>query len=488
MAKKRLSRKQMRSTVPMDDPANSNRRETVVMFVDIAGASEVSNHLSTAQYANFVLGFQDMFCEVCKKYTTRWLPDYMDSLDFNARGDEGIFMAYPNDDKAVATIIDVAICVALELKRAWLVGEWNKTKRIDQGILPVDLAVGVHVGPTYLVRRTSEVTDTPDVRPEGYAINLAKRVETNSRAGAYSRIFVSEAAHGRLTTLSDEVVYVFDEPRTIEAKGFSGGVRAFEVMHHFLPTDWSDELLGDESVRSRSGLEPPTDEELKTLMSARKLNPTNIWLAEECIRSSMLLAYDNLTDGEHEDQKKLRRAFQEAINIANYLAQGDQRDTGILMIQGLIDGECLDFKKERQRYAEARGLRKQIAVLDWYEGYSYSNEVFRDINGYNLTDDTIKKMSYDRLSASHQCLIDRAKKSLKEASENSPWSAWIKFTYGCELVQWAKNETEMERGVAEVVRAAELLDQVGEDLFEEPYLLKVRRHEKIRQFANKQPR
>ena len=451
------------------------------MFVDIAGASEVSNHLTTKDYAEFVSTFQTMFVETCSKYVDRWLDEYKDhTIDISARGDEGIFMAFPEDDDVVATIIDVVIQIALELKRMWLVGDWNKAHRIDQGILPVDIAVGIHVGPTYL-----KPTDGSKLQPEGYAINLAKRIEASSRSGGYSRIFVSEAAHGRLNTLCDEVVYVFDEPRAIEAKGFSRDIRAFEVMHHFLPTDWSEDLdKEDVAVRSRSGLDPLTDDQMECLKNAQKLNPTNIWLAEECIRSSMLIAYGDLALEDRSNSEELRKAFEYASEIATYLAQGDQRDTGVLMIQGLIDGECLDFRKERQRYRDARNMRKQITLLDWYEGYSYSNEVFYAIDGDNLGDD-LQNKTYEDLSPCQQDLVCKAKKHLREASENSPWSAWIRYTYGCELVQWSVDVKETERGVAEVVHAAERLEQIREELSQERYLLKVQSHDKIKALNRK---
>ena len=449
------------------------------MFVDIAGASEVSNHLTTEDYAGFVRTFQKMFQNTCAKYIARWLSEHEKTIDVDARGDEGIFMAYPEDEAAIATIIDVVIHVALELKREWLVGNWNKTNRIDQGILPVDIAVGIHVGPTYL----TEDSDNK-LRPEGYAINLAKRIEASSRSGGYSRIFVSEAAHGRLNMLADEVVYVFDEPRAIEAKGFSRDIRAFEVMHHFLPTDWSEDLdKEDVTVRSRSGLDVLTSDQMGSLGNAQKLNPTNIWLAEECVRSSMLIAYEELSPADRSDPSQLREAFSYAITIANYLAQGDQRDTGVLMIQGLIDGECLDFGKERQRYQEARKMRKQIALLDWYEGYSYSTEVFYTIDGHNLSDDRFQEITYQGLNSCQKQLVDSAKEFLRRASENSPWAAWIKYTYGCELVQWSVDTNEAERGVAAVVQAAKFLEQIRDELLQERYLLKVQDHEKIKALA-----
>ena len=60
------------------------------MFIDIVGASEVSNYLSPAAYKDFVLQFQRMFAEICRDHFAPTLAAVApeDRL-FSARGDEG---------------------------------------------------------------------------------------------------------------------------------------------------------------------------------------------------------------------------------------------------------------------------------------------------------------------------------------------------------------------------------------------------------------
>jgi hypothetical protein len=71
---------------------------------------------------------------------------------------------------------------------------------------------------------------------------------------------------------------------------------------------------------------------------------------------------------------------------------------------------------------------------------------------------------------------------LERSSETARWAAWIKFAYGRELVMWGTDE-ERERGIGEIVAAAELLDEVRIAITEERRLAKVRTDPRIRALA-----
>ena len=217
--------------------------KTLIMFVDIINASEVSNHKTPEEYAIFVESFQTLFETTCKSFLSDWAPELEDKKDFTykARGDEGILFIYPRKSKVsnddLSQYVDITIYVALALKRDWLLTKENNN-RINGDILPIDLGVGIHVGQTFVKFNKKEAS----FLPEGYAINLAKRVENHSRIGRFTRIMVSEAAHALLEHLPDEKTYLFAEPREVSAKGFSREVRAVEIRHHFLPTFWADDV------------------------------------------------------------------------------------------------------------------------------------------------------------------------------------------------------------------------------------------------------
>ena len=108
------------------------------------------------------------------------------------------------------------------------------------------------------------------------------------RDGKFSHILVSELAHGRLDYLAGERVYKFGRPFTINAKGISYAMNAFEIKHHFLPTDWADVVI-DGPSKLPITYESPNENSLKLVQEAYEINPTNLWLAEEYLMLMMLL-------------------------------------------------------------------------------------------------------------------------------------------------------------------------------------------------------
>jgi class 3 adenylate cyclase len=485
--KKRIKQKSAAGAGP-SAIRDDNLRDTAIMFADVIGASEVSNHVSVREYKEFVQEFKNIFNGACESYLGSWLDDLKEGADFScsARGDEGILLIYPKANTHQASLlIDVAINIALELKRSWLLSKRNKDN-VVAGIVPIELAVGIHWGQTYLAEGTEGGAEV--IRPEGYAINLAKRVESFSRTGQYTHIFVSEAAHGLLNRLPDEKTYLFDEPKALSAKGFSREIRAFEVMHHFLPTDWTDGVEKPaDNPWSNVLLRVSSPDDLRTYKAALQLNPTNVWLAEECIRASMLFEFKSLKRGDRENRERLREAYLYAMETISYLAQGDQRDPGILMIKGLICGESYDFDRERDCYKQAREFKRQVSVLDWYDGYAVSSEVWYEIGGDALEPDEIEAMTIDTIKprkGSRFSTTDLGQKVIEatallaRAAEAARWSAWIHYTYGCELVMWGDDKAR-ERGIAEVAYACTLLNDVKVEIANEPYLAKVNNDPKI---------
>ncbi len=403
--------------------------------------------------------FQEIFHTTCQKYVDEWIPDYGDDIKIGERGDEGLLMILRARAGAnVSEEVDLAVNVAFDLKRKWLCSTQNR-QRIDSGLLPVNLAIGIHAGKTYLTTKG----------PEGYAINLAKRVETHSREGSSTHIFVSEAANGHLNHLADEVTYLFDDPQTITPKGITQGIRVHEVKHQFLPSDWT-ETAAD---RKRAKTLLDHDAELvSTLEDALRINPTNLWLAEEFIRSSMLYRYSGLSESDRGDDAKLAEAFAPAKAQAELLAQGEQRDAGVLFIIGLIEGESADYNEERSRYSDAIQFSDQLAQAYWYRGQSFSYEVW----------DTLDKdveVPYDDLPDENQKLVAEAIHDLGEARRRRPQCAWILCDYGCELVRWCRNKDERRAGIDNLVLAVDQLDGIREHLREEPYMSKVKNDPRI---------
>jgi class 3 adenylate cyclase len=448
-----------------------NARDTIILFADIMGASEVSNHKPPKEYFEFVKEFQNIFDDVCKKYLSRWYPAKEDQeYVFQARGDEGLLMICPKKERDTPLIVgedvDVAVNIGLALKRRWLKSKENIKRITESKLLPIDIGIGIHLGPTWIYQdKKEEKPNNPcGYVPEGYAINLAKRIESHSRAGKYTNIFVSSAAHGAWRKLPDEYTYIFDEQQAIRPKGITRNIPLFEVKHHYLPTDWV-ELSSDVKQRGKSLLDPEEiDPDL--LADARELNPTNIWLAEESIRSLMLKRFNDLKKSKRDEKKERKKAFKEACSIAEYLANSDQQDAGILLIQGLIEGECLEFESEREKYKRAMELSPVLPEPYWYTALSYSYQIF-----YELNFDTAKKI--DDLNEQHKIYVGKALKHFKEANARSFMSAWIPYDYGCELIRWAK-DGQLTEGIQMIQVASSLYkEEVAESIKQEEYLKNV---------------
>jgi class 3 adenylate cyclase len=300
----------------------------VILFADITGCSEISNHETLENYNKILQQFKSLFEEITDKHKQGFY-NSGDNIYFNpqVRGDEGCLMIFRTAPGEVspdlcADDIDTAITIALDFKRRWLLSEYNKEK-INSGELTSDIAVGIHFGRAWMNK-----TGDNEYQPESYAINLTKRIESHSREGVFTHIYISEAAYDRLCPLTDESTYTFDLPRLIKLKGISKGINVFEVKHHFLPTDWADETIKDSRWRT---FEPSTDD-IEKIKKAHMANPANLWLLEECIMMQIQHLYEELLEqGKGEDVRSLEDAYREASYKARKLATSSMSDAVSLL-------------------------------------------------------------------------------------------------------------------------------------------------------------
>ena len=466
MPRKKVAPKKEQPVKASPVKVDEHERETIIMFVDIMGASEVSNHKSLKQYWEFVNKFQDLFRRVCDKHIGElYEGEDLDFIQHTERGDEGLLMFYrPTNQAGISADIDTAIHIALELKREWLCLEENSDRITKSGLLPVNLAVGIHVGRTFLEKKPPTDANRGGWLPEGYAINLAKRVESYSRQGRFTHIFLSESAHGYLNSLPDEKLYLFDSPQVFSPKGISRDVRVYEVKHHFLPSDWKEQSTST-SKRSKALLDPSCVN-LEVLEKALQINPTNLWLVEEFIRSSMLSEHIKMSPEQHDDVELLKKAFDPALDAATRLTQSDQRDAGALFILGLIEGERGEYKAERDRYDDAIKYTDQLAEAYWYKGLSYSYQTYESV-------ESDLDVTMDELNEEQKGWVNEALDCFRKAKMRRSQSAWIPFDYGCELVRWAKTDEELNYGIEQIEIAVRRLPDVSYEIRDQEYLRKV---------------
>ena len=255
------------SPKPMSDV---QERPIVVLFADIVSCSEISNHKGVTEYNRFLDEFHTIFRTVTAEHELLYPENEQLYFKPTLSGDEGCLMIFvPNRDD-LSEDIDATVNIALDLKRRWLLSRDNEG-RIKDGLLPSELAIGIHLGKAFINEQKGK-KGKDRYRPEGYAINLAKRIEGSSREGHFTRIYVSEAARNELYLLTDEATYTLTGPHSIQPKGISRDIRVFEVKHHFLPTDWnkirtsmSDQSTANSAAhrgKSRAILFRPTGEDV----------------------------------------------------------------------------------------------------------------------------------------------------------------------------------------------------------------------------------
>jgi class 3 adenylate cyclase len=303
--------------------------QIVILFADIVRCSEMSNYEPLEKYNRILRQFRSLFEEIINKYKKEFYAS-SNNIDFKSqvRGNEGhliIFRKSPEEENPDlwADDIDTAITIALDIKRRWLLSESNK-ERINFGKQTSDIAVGIHFGQAWINK-----TGNNKYQPEGYAINLTKRIESHSREGAFTHIYLSEAAYDKLYPLTDETPYTFDLPRLIKPKGISPGINIFEVKHHFLPTDWADKTTKASKWKT---FEPSTDD-IEKIEKAHLANPSNLWLLEECIMMQIQHGYKELLkQGKEEELRNLGEAYGESVSAAKKNATSSMNDAVNLLV------------------------------------------------------------------------------------------------------------------------------------------------------------
>jgi class 3 adenylate cyclase len=303
--------------------------QIVILFADIVGCSEISHDEPLEKYNRILRQFRSLFEKITNKYKKEFYAS-SDNTDFQSRvrGNEGhliIFRKSPEEASPdlLADDIDAAITIALDLKRRWLLSESNKEK-INSGKHTSDIAVGIHLGHAWINK-----TGNNEYQPEGYSINLAKGIESHSREGAFTHIYLSEAAYEKLYPLIDKTPYTFDLPRLIKPKDISPGLNVFEVKHHFLPADWADETIRASQWKT---FEPSTDD-IEKIEKAHIANPSNLWLLEECIMMQIQHGYKELLkQGKEEELRNLGEAYGESVSAAKKLATNSMNDAVNLLV------------------------------------------------------------------------------------------------------------------------------------------------------------
>lgn len=174
-------------------------------------------------------------------------------LSVRGRGDEVlVVVAMPADvsrqnlQLATAAVLQFM----LRLKFVWAFSAHNYQFRIGRGLLPHELAIGMHVGlvvpfsvpEAFHVKRNKNQDDYL-----GFEINCAKRVETVARDGTWTRLYVSKPVKELLGECCPDIIWT--EAQAKELKGILGHTYVNEIQEVLHLSDWvGDEVLKQVAV------------------------------------------------------------------------------------------------------------------------------------------------------------------------------------------------------------------------------------------------
>jgi class 3 adenylate cyclase len=211
------------------------KKMAVVLFVDVVDSAELSNVLSYEQYDEFISDFQ----QVAKKILSDNLinnPEYSlakpPCWEATIRGDELCVILYSGNESDLPETsrrdVKTAMRLAIEMKRKWLSSERNIERVIDNKS-PIHISIGINAG-YVIVNKHHRISSGRKLEQiltgEGFAINLAKRIEGHSRTGKYSKIFVGRSV---FNILSVNYQIAFDDASMVQFKGISQTIPVYEV-------------------------------------------------------------------------------------------------------------------------------------------------------------------------------------------------------------------------------------------------------------------
>ncbi|HUW20011.1 MAG TPA: tetratricopeptide repeat protein [Sedimentisphaerales bacterium] len=297
-----------------------------ILFVDIMDSMELANYWDTIKYSNFLNEFQRLMQHgICI-----WREGIK---QIKLAGDELVVFYWSKD---ITEDIVNAIQLANTLKLMWYAGGPNR-KRVSEGKKILDLGIGINTGPvTY--------EDRPVVKNlkgligrrkgfEGLPISLAKRIESFSREGRYSRIMVGHQTMAELNRTYHTYEY---EPMGLHRfKGMSQEVPVFELKSCYT---LEAEIIGGSGE---------FDWEIKQLERIRVFEPSNIWLL-----MTLIDIYSH-----KKKYKKVEKFCRDALAVEDSVSN--------------IHNELGEALQEQNKYEEALAHFDKAISLRWDSWPSY---------------------------------------------------------------------------------------------------------------------
>ena len=201
--------------------------ETAVLFVDLVASSEFASVLGLKEYAEYVDSFEQLCREQCTYFFEKFQKKQNWSrgrdYDWQFVGDE--LVVFLHTDNPRQNIYQL-LALAITLKCGWLGTKLN-AHRLEAGAPSAELAAGIHIGNVW-----ARFDPRTGYKKRGFAINVAKRIESASRDGQHFRIYVSDPAMKRVNRLMRNVI--FSQRMMLPMKGVVVPIGVYEVVDSFL--------------------------------------------------------------------------------------------------------------------------------------------------------------------------------------------------------------------------------------------------------------
>ena len=169
--------------------------QALLLFADVIDSSIYSSTWGVVEYAKKLLEFQELFINLGNIYFPKEKIQIIKFYDVNSRGDEGTIFCIDLDRKPENLVYN-AIKFSFELKAR--MNLLNNFDQVDNKIpKKMNIGIGIHFGKVAAIIKQEKIDDrTRSIINgiEGFAINYAKRIESCSRIGRYSKIFLSKEA------------------------------------------------------------------------------------------------------------------------------------------------------------------------------------------------------------------------------------------------------------------------------------------------------
>ena len=350
-----------------NDNNHSDFKTATILFVDLVDSSGAASFMTSSGYNDHLSTFKTLINDTWKQLFDRESGE-TDVYQKQFQGDQVLFVfasSWTTDDKERKAAIEKDIIeilrLALRIKYRWQLEPIN-IKLIEANKKPFEIAIGINTGTVGIKRKNG---NGHDYVTEGYAINLAKRIEGESRKGSYSKIFVGESTYGLYLDRPGENPIRFKRQELSPLKGIRGNIRIYEIAYANIEDDEENAILviPDEWEKENSELKDALEITKKYFLATQ-----DPWLGNaycNVLWAQIAKHIENSKGNSESDQLDLNKSFLEIIDTARKLVEFDSNFSAwkVYLGQMVLDYFKYSLKREKKVRESIVLLKDTIDIL-----------------------------------------------------------------------------------------------------------------------------